>query len=80
MAGKSTEFSRTHILRDAPRFSGEQAHRVDYREKMDVLFFHRSSVRDMLQGQAGPEKNVLVPNDVTVIPTYVELRRPIYEA
>ena len=32
MAGKSTEFSRTHILRDAPRFTGEQAHMVDYKE------------------------------------------------
>ena len=81
MAGKSTEFSRTHILRDAPRFSGEQAHWVDYKEKLDdVLFFHSSSLRDILQGQARPEKYVLVPNDVTVIPTYVELRRPIYEA
>jgi len=81
MAGKSTEFSRTHILRDAPRFSGEQAHWVDYKEKLDdVLFFHSSSLRDILQEQARPEKYVLVPNDVTVIPTYVELRRPIYEA
>ena len=81
MAGKSTEFSRTHILRDAPRFTGEQAHWVDYKEKLDdVLFFHSSSLRDILQGQARPEKYVLVPNDVTVIPTYVELRRPIYEA
>ena len=34
----------------------------------------------MLQGQAWPEQYVLVPNDATVIPTYVELRRPIYEA
>ena len=81
MAGKSTDFSRTHILRDAPKFSGEQAHWVDYKEKLDgVLFFHSSSLRDILQGQARPEKYVLVPNDVTVIPTYVELRRPTYEA
>ena len=81
MAGKSTEFGRTHILRDAPRFTGEQAHWVDYKEKLDdVLFFHSSSLRDILQGQARPEKYVLVPNDVTEIPTYVELRRPIYEA
>ena len=27
-----------------------------------------------------PEKYALVPNDVTVVATYVELRRPIYEA
>ena len=27
-----------------------------------------------------PKKYVLVPNDVAVIPTYVGLRRPIYEA
>ena len=66
MAGKLTDFSRTHILRDALKFSGEQAHWVDYKEKL-------------LQGQARPEKYVLVPNDVTVIPTYVELRRPTYE-
>ena len=32
MAGKSTEFSRTHILRDAPRLTGEQAHWPDYKE------------------------------------------------
>ena len=84
MAGKSMEFSEfsgTHILREAPTFSGEQAHWVDYKEKLDdVLFFHCSSLRDILQGQARPEKYVLVPNDVAVIPTYVELRRPIYEA
>ena len=72
MAGKSTEYSRTHILRDALRLNGEQAHWVDYEEKLDdVLFFHSSSLRDILQGQARPEKDVLVPNDVTVIPTYV---------
>ena len=60
------EFSRTHILRDSPRFSGEQAHWVDYNEKLDdVLFFHSSSLRDILQGQARPEKYVLVSNDVT---------------
>ena len=70
-----------HILRDSPRFSGEQARWVDYKEKLDdVLFFHRSSLRGILQAQARPEMYVLVPNDVTVIPTYVELRRPIYEA
>ena len=81
MAGKSTDFSRTHILRDAPKFSGEQAHWVDYKEKLDdVLFFHSSSLRDILQGQARPEKYLLVPNDITVIPTFVELRRPIYDA
>ena len=33
-----------------------------------------------MQGQARPEKYILIPNDVAVIPTYVELRRPIYEA
>ena len=71
MAGKSTEFGRTHILRDAPRFS-EQAHLVDYKEKLDgVLFFHSSSLRDILQGQARPEKYVLVSNGVPVFPTYV---------
>ena len=81
MAGKSTEFGRTHILRDAPRFTGEQAHWVDYKEKLDdVLLFHSGSLRDILQGQARPEKYPLVRNNVTVIPTYVELRRPIYEA
>ena len=81
MAGKSTEFSRTHILQDAPRFSGKQAHWVDYKEKLDyVLFFHSSSLRDILQGQARPGKYVLVPNDEKVIPTYVELRRLSYEA
>ena len=81
MAEKSTEFSRTHILRDPPRFYGEQAHWVDYKEKLDVvLFYHSSSLRDILQGKARPEKYVLVPNDETVIPTYVELRRRIYEA
>ena len=81
-AGKSTEFSRTHILRDTLRFTGEQAHWVDYKEKLnDVLFFfHSSSLREILQGQARQDKYVLVPNDVTIIPTYVELRRPIYEA
>ena len=81
MGGKSTKFSRTNVLRDALRFSGEQAHWADYKEKMDgVLFFHISSLRDILQGQARPEEYVLVPKDVAVIPTYVELRRPIYEA
>ena len=79
MAGKSTEISRAHILRDTPRCSGEQAHWVDDKEKLnDVLFFQSSSLRDILQ--ASPEKYALVPNDVTVIPTYVELRRPIYKA
>ena len=34
----------------------------------------------MLQGQERPEKYVLAPNNVTVIPTYVELRRSIYAA
>ena len=81
MTGKSTEFSRTHILRDALRFSVEQAHWVNNKEKLDdVLFFHSSFLRDILQGQARPEKYVLVPNDITEIPTYAELRRPIYEA
>ena len=81
MAGNSTEFSRTHIPPDAPRFSGEQAHWVDYKEQLDdVLFFYSSSLRGILQRQARPEKYVLIPNDVTVILTYVELRRPIYEA
>ena len=46
----------------------------------DVPFLHSSSPRDILQGQARPEKYVLVPNDVAVIPMYVELRRPIYVA
>ena len=78
MAGKPTELSRPHILREAPRLSGEQAHWVDYKEKLDdVLLFRGSSLRDILQGQARPEKYVLVPNDVTAIPTYVELRRQI---
>ena len=81
MAGKWTGFSRTRILRGVPRFSGEQAHWVYYKEQLDdVLIFHSSSLRDILQGQARPEKYVLVPNDVAVIPTYVELRRPIHEA
>ena len=81
MAEKSTEFSRTHILRHAPRFSGEQAHWVDYKEKLDnVLFFHSSYLRDILHGRSRPEKYVPLPNDVTVIPTYVELRRPIDES
>ena len=72
--------SSNEYSRDALRFTGEQAHRVDYKEKLDdVLFFHSSSLRNMLQGQARPEKYVLVPNYVTVIPTEVELRRPIYE-
>ena len=75
MAGKSTEFRRTHILCDAPRFSGERAHWLDYEEELDdVLFFHSICLRDVLQGQARPEKYVLVPNDLTVIPAYVELR------
>ena len=69
-----------HIVRDAPRFNGERAHWVDYKEKLDdVLFSHRSSLRDILQGQTRPDKYVLIPNDVTVVPTYVELRRSIYE-
>ena len=64
MTGKSTDLSRTHILRDAPRFSGEQAHWIDHKEKLDdVLFFHSSYLRDILQGQARPERRVLVPND-----------------
>ena len=46
----------------------------------DVLFFNSRFLRDILQGQARPEKYVLVPNYVKVIPTYVELRRPIHEA
>ena len=80
MAGKSTEFGRTHILRDAPRSRGGQLHWVDHKEKLDgVLFFHSISLRDILQGQARPEKCVLFPNGVTVIPTCVKLRRPIYE-
>ena len=62
MAAKWTEFSRTHILRDAPRFSGERAHWVDYKEKLDdVLLFHSSSLRDILEGQARPEQYVLLP-------------------
>ena len=77
MTGKSADFSRTHILRDAPRFSGEHAHWVDYKEKLDdVLFAHSSSLRDILQGRARPEKYVLVPNEVAVIPTYVLRRAP----
>ena len=44
------------------------------KEKLnDVLFFHISSLREILQGQARPEKYVLVPNDETVISKYVEL-------
>ena len=81
MAGKSTKFNRTYMLRDVPRLSDEQAHGLDYEEKLDdALFFHSSTLRDILQGQARPEKYVLVPNDVTVIPTYVALQRPIYKA
>ena len=81
MAGQSTEFGRTHILRDAPIFCGEQAHRVEYKEKLDdVLFFYSSSLWDIVQGQARQGKYVLVPNDIAVIPTYVKFRRPIYEA
>ena len=57
------------------RHTGEVQIKLD-----DVLSFHSSSLRDILQGQARPEKYVLVINDVTVIPTYVELRRPIYGA
>ena len=53
---------------------------VSYEEKLDdVLFFHSSSLRDILQGQVRPEKYVPVRNDVTGVPTYVELRRLIYE-
>ena len=73
-------YSNTYHTRP-PRFSREQAQWVDYKEKLDdVLFFHSSSLRDILQGQAGPDKYVRVPNDVTVIPTYVKLQRPIYGA
>ena len=80
MAGKSTEISRTQILRDAPSFIGEHVNWVDYKEKLDnVLFFYSRFLRDIFQRQARPEKYVPVPNDVT-IPTYVEFRRPSYEA
>ena len=51
------------MLRDVPRLSDEQAHGLDYEEKLDdALFFHSSTLRDILQGQARPEKYVLVPN------------------
>ena len=81
MAGNSTDFCRTNILGDAPRFSGDQTQWVDYKKKLDgVLFFHSSTLRDILQGQARPEKYVLVLNDIAVFPTYVELRRPIDES
>ena len=57
MAGKSTEFNRTHIPRDVPKLRGEQAHCVHYKEKLDdVLCFFSSSLWDILQGQARPEK------------------------
>ena len=60
MAGKSMEFSRTHILRDAPRFTGEQAHWVDCKEKLDdILFFRNSSLRDILQGKRGQRSTCL---------------------
>lgn len=75
------DFSPTHILRDAPKFSGEQTHWVDYKEKLDdVLLFYSSTLWDILQGQAQSEKYVLVSNEVAVIPTYVNFPRPIYEA
>ena len=46
----------------------------------DVLFFHSSTLRAILQGQARPESYVLVPNGITVIPTYyVELSRSSFE-
>ena len=81
MAWKTADFSRTHILRDAPRFRGEQAHWVDYTGKLDgVLAFHSRYLRDILQGQARPGKYVLVPNDVGVISRHIELRWPIHEA
>lgn len=73
MAGNSTELSRTHIVRDAPTISGEHAHCVDCKEQLDgILVFHKSTPREILQGQPWPGKYVLVPNDVAVIPTYVE--------
>ena len=53
-AGKSTYFSRTRILRDVPKFIGEQAHWVDYKGKPDdVLFFHSSTLQDILRGKRG---------------------------
>ena len=54
---------------------------VHYEGKLDdILFFDSRTLRDMLQGQARAETYVLVGIDVAVIPTCVELRRPIYEA
>ena len=35
--GKSTEFSRTYILRDALRLTGEQAHWVYYKQNLDYV-------------------------------------------
>ena len=60
MAGKLTEFSRTHILRDAPRFSGEQAQWVDYKQKLDdVLFFHSSLYGTYCRGKRGQRSTFL---------------------
>ena len=64
MVAKSMDFSR------APRFSGKQS--------LGRLLPHQYCPGH-LQGPARPA-NVLVPNDVAVIPTYVELRRHICEA
>ena len=59
-AGKSTEFSRTLILRDAPRFTGEQAHWMDYKEKLDdFLFFHSSSLREICRDKRGQRSTCL---------------------
>lgn len=72
---KPTDYSRTHTLRDLFRFSGENTHFVDYTEKLDeVLLFH-SSLRDILRGQARPERYVRSCSKlhVAAIPTCVKL-------
>ena len=45
----------------------------------DVLLFYSGSLRDILQREALPEKHLLVPNNVKVMPTHLEPRRPINE-
>ena len=73
--------SRTCILRDAPRFSGEQSHLIEYKETLDdALYFHSSKLHHIIQGQARPDKYMLVSNDVLVISRYVESPRSVYEA
>ena len=61
IAGKSTEFSRTRILRYAPRFTGEQAHWVDYKGKLDdVLFLQQQfSMGHIAGGKRGQRSTCL---------------------